>query len=94
MKKKYVAPESKLIAINLKESIAISGGVDSVEGSASITFSSQRDGCRDFYTKVVPVSAAGTTFMDYYNDFRNQVQANFTSMEYLGAWFSCYNQGF
>lgn len=93
MKKEYVAPESKLIAINLKESIAISGGADSVEGSASITFSSMMDGCRDFYTKVVPVEANGTTFMDYYNDFRTKVEEK-NNLEYLSAWFSCYNNGF
>lgn len=94
MKKKYIVPESKLIAINLNESIAISGGIDSVEGSASITFSSQRDGCRDFYTKVVKVKTSGTSFIDYYTDFRGQVEQNMTDMTYLGAWFSCYNQGF
>lgn len=94
MKKKYVVPESKLIAINLEESIAISGGVDSVEGSASITFSSQKDGCRDFYTRFVPVQSTGTGFLDYYNDFRNQVNSNMANIEYLTAWFSCYNGGF
>ena len=94
MKKKYIAPESKLIAINLKESIAVSGGIDAVEGSASISFTSQRDGCRDLYTGVVKQEANGTTFMDYYTDFRDKVQSNFTNMDYLGAWFKCYNQGF
>lgn len=94
MKKKYIAPESKLIAINLKESIAISGGIDSVEGSASISFTSTMDGCRDLYTGVVKQEAKGTSFIDYYNDFRQKVQDNFSNMDYLGAWFKCYNQGF
>lgn len=94
MKKKYIAPESKLIAINLKESIAISGGIDSVEGSASISFTSTMDGCRDLYTGVVKQEATGTSFIDYYNDFRQKVQDNFANMDYLGAWFKCYNQGF
>lgn len=94
MKKKYVVPKSKLIAINLKESIAISGGVDSVEGSSSIRFTSQQDGCRDFYTGIVGVKATGTTYKHYYEDFRNQVNSNMGSMEYLTAWFTCYNDGF
>ena len=29
-----------------------------------------------------------------YNDFRQKVQDNFSNMDYLGAWFKCYNQGF
>ncbi len=91
MKKKYIVPESKLIVLNLKESIAISGGVDSVEGSSSITFTSAQDGCRDFYTRVVKVQATGTTFVDYYKDFRSQVEANATNMEYLLAWLNCHS---
>lgn len=94
MKKNYIVPESKLIVINLKESIAISGGVDAVEGTSSIRFTSQQDGCRDFYTGILSVTATGTTYKHYYEDFRAQVNNNTSSLEHLTAWFTCYNDGF
>lgn len=77
MKKNYVVPESKLIALNINESIAISGGIDEVGGMAVIKFHSAQDGCRETYTERLAVgdNLSGTEFIDYYNDFMNQVKA-------------------
>lgn len=76
MKKNYVVPESKLIAINLNESIAISGGIDEVGGMAVIKFHAVQDGCRQTYTERITVSdnLTGTDFIDYYNDFMTLVR--------------------
>lgn len=90
MKKKYVAPESKLIALNLNESIAISGGVSEVGGMAVLKFYSTHDGCRRLYTERVAVSEhlwAGGEFLDYYNDFMSKVQAQGA----YEAYFMCFN---
>ena len=73
MKKTYVVPESKLIAINIKESIAVaSGGISEVAGSAIIKFTHEIDGCRGYYTGVMsaPVKNTTTSFIDYYNELR------------------------
>ena len=73
MKKTYVGPESKLIAINIKESIAVaSGGISEVAGSAIIKFTHEIDGCRGYYTGVMsaPVKNTTTSFIDYYNELR------------------------
>lgn len=73
MKKEYVVPESKLIAINIKESIAIaSGGISEVAGSAIIKFTHEIDGCRGYYTAVMsaPVKNTSTSFIDFYNELR------------------------
>lgn len=71
MKKKYIAPESRLIVINLNEGIAaVSGGISEVSGSAVIKFTHDMDGCRGYYTGTMSakVETAGTSFMDYYNE--------------------------
>lgn len=71
MKKKYIAPESRLIAINMNEGIAaVSGGISEVSGAAVIKFTHDMDGCRGYYTgiKEAAVKTAGTTFLDYYNE--------------------------
>ncbi len=71
MKKKYIAPESRLFAINLKEGIAaVSGGISEVSGAAVIKFTHDMDGCRGFYTGIssAKVETAGTSFLDYYNE--------------------------
>jgi len=73
MKKEYVVPESKLIAINIKESIAVaSGGISEVAGSAIIKFTHEIDGCRGYYTGVMsaPVKNTTTSFIDFYNELR------------------------
>lgn len=88
MKKKYVVPESKLIAINLNESIAVSGGVDEVGGAAVIQFSSAQDGCRDLYTNLLEVTAKGTDFIDYYDDLMFKVE-NEGAFE---AYFRCFRR--
>ena len=89
MKKKYVAPESKLIALNLNESIAASLGSDQVGGMAVIQFKNVVDGCRELYTGRLAVSQnlSGTDFIHYYNDFMNQVM-NTGNFE---AYFYCFN---
>lgn len=70
MKKKYVVPESRLFAINLSESIAVSGGTSEVSGSAVIQFTEGMDGCREIYTGTpgAKVETTGTGFIDYYNE--------------------------
>jgi len=71
MKKKYIAPESRLFAINLKEGIAaVSGGISEVSGAAVIKFTHAMDGCRGYYTGVqtAEVKTPGTSFLDYYNE--------------------------
>lgn len=71
MKKKYIAPESKLFAINLKEGIAaVSSGMSEVSGAAVIRFTYDIDGCRTYYSGVMDakVETEGTSFMDYYNE--------------------------
>ncbi|MBR3803053.1 MAG: hypothetical protein IKK37_06365 [Clostridia bacterium] len=73
MKKTYVVPESKLIAINIKESIAVaSGGISEIAGSAIIKFTHEVDGCRGYYTGVMsaPVKNTTTSFIDFYNELR------------------------
>ena len=79
MKKTYVVPESKLIALNLSESIAVSGGIDEVGGMSVIRFYSEQDGCRKTYTERLPVKEelwTGGDFGMYYNDFLEQVELN------------------
>lgn len=91
MKKKYVAPVSKLITLNLDESIAISGGVDEVGGMSVIRFYANVDGCRQLYTERLPVSEglqSGGDFMDYYNEFLNLVSQNAA----FEAYFYCFGQ--
>lgn len=71
MKKNYIAPESKLIVINLNEGIAaVSGGISEVSGSAVIKFTHDKDGCRGRYTGVegADVDPGITTFMGYYEE--------------------------
>ena len=73
MKKTYVVPESKLIAINITESIAIaSGGISEIAGAAIIKFTHEVDGCRGYYTGIMsaPVKQNSTNFLDYYNELR------------------------
>ena len=91
MKKKYIVPESKLIALNLNESIAISGGTDEIGGMSVIRFSAQLDGCRKLYTERLPVSDAlqsGGDFMQYYNEFLDLVSKNAA----FEAYFYCFGQ--
>ncbi len=89
MKKKYVAPESKLIALNLNESIAASAGSDLVGGMAVIHFQNIMDGCRDLYTGKVAVSKdlPGTDFIHYYNDLMIKVKEQGA----YEAYFLCFN---
>jgi len=70
MKKKYIAPESRLFAINLCESIAVSGGTSEISGSAVIQFTDAMDGCRTYYSGIqsAKVETTGTGFIDYYNE--------------------------
>ncbi len=71
MKKKYIAPESRLFAINLKEGIAaVSGGISEVSGSAVIRFTHEMDGCRGYYSGILSakVEAKEGTFLSYYNE--------------------------
>lgn len=70
MKKQYIAPESKLISINLSEGIAaVSGGISEVSGSAVIRFTHDADGCRGRYTGVesAVVDQSIDKFSDYYD---------------------------
>lgn len=74
MKKSYVVPESKLIAINIKEGIAaVSGGISEVSGAAIIKFTHEVDGCRGYYMGVMSAEVKTTTgkFLDYYNELRS-----------------------
>lgn len=88
MKKKYIAPESRLFAINLKEGIAaVSSGMSEVSGSAVIRFTHDADGCRKYYSGVMEaeVETKGTAFIDYYNEL----------MGYgAEAYFSCFRYQF
>lgn len=89
MKKEYVAPESKLIALNLNESIAASIGDDVVGGMAVIQFKFELDGCRETYTGKLAVSKdlPGTDFIHYYNDLMEQVKKHGA----YEAYFFCFN---
>ncbi len=84
MKKKYVAPESRLFAINLSESIAASGGISEISGAAVIKFTQLVDGCRGYYTgdNTAPVKATGSSFIDYYNEL--------LSYNNFYAYFNCF----
>lgn len=88
MKKEYVAPESKLFAINMSENIAISGGLSEVEGGAVIKFTQLVDGCREFYTgdSTAPVKVTGSNFLDYYDELvgYNNLSAYFSCFKYKG----------
>lgn len=69
MKKPYITPESRIIAINLNEGIAVvSGGISEISGSAVIKFTHDMDGCRGRYTGIegAKVDPNITTFMGYY----------------------------
>ena len=71
MKKNYIAPESKLIVINLNEGIAaVSGGISEISGAAVIKFTHEVDGCRGYYTGTMSakVETSGTAFFDYYSE--------------------------
>ena len=74
MKRKYIKPESKLIVLNIKESIAASGGISEIGGAAVIQFSSSMDGCRMLYTDMLPVMTYENDFMNYYDDLMRQVE--------------------
>ena len=89
MKKKYVAPESKLIALNLNESIAASVGDDVVGGMAVIQFKNVQDGCRELYTGRLSVSQnlPGTDFIHYYNDLMTKVKEQGA----FEAYFFCFS---
>lgn len=87
MKKKYIVPESKLFAINMKENIAASimGGSE-ISGAAVIQFSSSKDGCRDYYTglKEFEVKTNGTSFSDYYKElYAYGSEAYYTCFKYI-----------
>ena len=88
MKKKDIAPESKLITINLTEGIAAaSGGISEVSGSAVIRFTQGTDGCRGLYTGIegATVDKNITTFMGYYEEL----------MSYgADVYFSCFRYVF
>lgn len=71
MKKKYIAPESKLIVVNLNEGIAaVSGGISEVSGAAVIRFTHELDGCRGRYTGVesAKVNPNINAFFEYYQE--------------------------
>ena len=92
MKKQYVRPESRLFVINLEENIAssgITGGGDSVTGSAVINFTSESAGCRKYYTgdetAVVQVPVNGT-YWEYYDDLHMIAANNFA------VYFYCFKQ--
>ncbi len=88
MKKKYIAPESRLIAINMNEGIAaVSGGISEVSGAAVIKFTHDLDGCRGYYTGIMDavVKTSSTAFLDYYNEL----------MAYgAEAYFNCFRYQF
>ncbi len=88
MKKSYVVPESRLIAVSLAENIAYSTGVDEVGGTISIMFTEGFDGCREKYTDLIGVRTTGTDFMDYYADLEQLVRE---TGKYQ-AWFDCFKK--
>lgn len=83
MKKNYIAPESKLIVVNLNENIAYSSGIDEIGGTVSILFTESFDGCRDKYTDMLGVETSGTGFLDYYEDLNRLVEK---TMMYEAYW--------
>ena len=87
MKKKYIVPESKLFAINMKENIAasIQGGSE-ISGAAVIQFTSAKDGCRKHYTglEAYEVRTNGTSFSDYYKElYAYGSEAYYTCFKYI-----------
>ncbi len=88
MKKSYVAPESRLIAVSLAENIAYSSGVDEVGGTITIMFTEGFDGCRERYTDLIEVKTNGTDFMDYYHDLEQLVRETGV----FQAWFDCFRK--
>ena len=87
MKKKYIAPESKLFAINMKENIAASiAGGSEISGAAVIQFTSGTDGCRKHYTGLekYEVRTNGTSFSDYYKElYAYGSEAYYTCFKYI-----------
>lgn len=88
MKKDYIVPESRLIAISVNENIAVSGGISEVGGAAIITFTEIFDGCRELYTNLISVKTNGTEFIDYYDDLEQQVN----DTKVFQAWFDCFKR--
>ena len=88
MKKSYIAPESKLIVVNLNENIAYSSGIDEVGGTVTILFTEDFDGCRGKYTGMLGVTTSGTDFLDYYEDLNTQV-GNTMNFE---AYWKCFKR--
>ena len=89
MKKKYIAPESKLIVINLNEGIAdASGGISEISGAAVIKFTHTIDGCKMYYTgdTTAPVKVTSGMFGDYVLELRGYNNMN--------AYFNCYTYTF
>lgn len=92
MKKTYVAPESKLFSINLRENIAASdslyNGDDVINATAVIHFTHDTDPCRGMYTDLIKVDKAknSTNFLDYYTEL-NEVVGSTGNYE---AYFKCF----
>ncbi|MBQ3045693.1 MAG: hypothetical protein IJO03_08310 [Clostridia bacterium] len=82
MKKKYIAPESRLFVLNIRENIAgsdsIFDGQDQIESNVVIRFTVDTDPCRMNYTdcETAPVRVTGTAFKDYYGDLMEYGSTN------------------
>lgn len=93
MKKKYIAPDSELFAINISENIAGSDSVggDSISSSIQIKFTHSVSPCRDYYTgdTSAPVTVPyGSDALVYYDELYNYVETN---MNY-GLYFRCFSK--
>lgn len=93
MKKKYIAPDSRLFAINISENIAGSDtiGGDSISSSIQIKFTHSVSPCRDYYTGDTTAKVTvdyGSDPMVYYNELYDYVEKN---MNY-GLYFRCFSK--
>ncbi len=90
MKKKYVVPESKLYAINIKENIAGSDlmtGDDAMSGQITIRFTHGGSPCREYYTgdMTAVVTITNGNFMDYYHELYAYAKKN--PITYLNCFY-------
>lgn len=93
MKKSYIAPESSLFTINLREKIATSPwtpedniGNDKVSGSVDIYFTHGGNGCRGYYYGEfeAPVSIVNGSWLDYFMELHG-MNKPFVLQKCIGA---------
>lgn len=93
MRKKYIAPDSELFAINISENIAGSDSVggDSISSSIQIKFTHSVSPCRDYYTGDTTAKVNvdyGSDALVYYDELYSYVKQN----QNYAMYFRCFSK--